>query len=112
MYRNAFVCIRKILLCNVTFPEEKKHRPTSQTFPFDIIRAMYFCRAASPNSMRVCPRREMLSLPSIPITLFRPMLESPLIRRFPAGGDTSASRAFVGGKMPYLGDGVCRDGSQ
>lgn len=48
-------------LCKVTFLEEKK-RPTSQTFPFDIIRAMYSRRATvSPNSIRVCPRRNALS---------------------------------------------------
>lgn len=49
-------------LCNVTFLEEKKRRPTSQTFPFDIIRAMYSRRATvSPNSIRVCPKRNALS---------------------------------------------------
>lgn len=71
----------------VTFLQEKKHWPTSQMFPFDIIRATYFCRAAvNPNSMRVCPEKAML--PPIPITLFRSVLKSPLIRRFPAGGNT------------------------
>lgn len=41
-------------------------------------------------------------LSPIPITLFRSMLGPSLIR-FPADGDISAPRAFVGGKMPLPG---------
>ena len=61
----------------------------------------------SSNSIHVCPKRNALSDSnnSVPVNVgitFDPTFSERW----------GYKRAFVGGKMSYPGDGICRDGSQ
>jgi len=87
-YINEFVCVHKILSCNVIFLEKNE---SIDPFP-KRFRLTLFTRCILVEQLWVLiqstyVRKETLS--PIPIILFRSMLESPLIRHFPSDGDTN-----------------------